>query len=168
MVAALLALALTFPGSLRIEPHQQPVPMNLHLDVGKLAEPQVTKGVLLGSLAVLLASEALIVYERDQGHHIPTISQILRETGTRVNTVPFLGSVLVTHWWLNHDDGGSLDAQRRGRIMLGLGLVFAAWDVKCAVFGQSAFERQLRNPPFFAVASGLLAGYLLWPQNRLP
>lgn len=144
--------------------HLRTAQPSLHLDIGRLAEPQVTKSVLIGSLAVLLASEALIVYERDHGHRVPTISQILRDAGASANAAPFLGSVLVTHWWLNHESGTTLDAQRRGHILLGLGLAFVAWDVKCA-FSCTDTEKALRNPPYLAVGMGLLAGYFLWPQS---
>jgi hypothetical protein len=161
----LIALLSSLPGTdLRAGWPTEPASASLRFDVGRLAEPQVTKTVLLVAASALILQELVILEERDRNHIVPTISQVLRETGSKVNVVPFLGSALVTHWWLNHDLQDA-QARGRGRVFLGLSLAFVAWDVKCAAFGASGVEKELRNPPYLAVALGLLSGYYLWPQD---
>lgn len=137
----------------------------LQLSLGDLAEPQVTQGVLIVAASALLVSELLILSERNSGHVVPTISQILRKTGTQANVVPFALSAMVTHWFLNHHDIQRSEAQARGHILLGLTLALALWDLKCGLVGATPAEMYLRNPPVLAVGIGLLAGYLLWPQS---
>lgn len=141
----------------------QPAPTGFQLKLGDLAEPRVTRAVLVVAATTLLVSELIILAERRDGHIVPTISQVMQAWGAQYNTLPFLGAAMVTHWWLNQNT--VQDAHTRGAVFAALALSFVLWDTKVALFGASDFEKRLRNPPYLALGIGATAGALFWAQK---
>lgn len=155
-----MILALVLSASLAVP---SPPTINYGFDIGKLAEPRVTKAVLITSAAVLLVSELLILNERSNGHVVPTISHVMQDWGAKYNTIPFFASALVSHWWLNQQEVYSEHA--RGNIFAAIAVAMLLWDVKVAIFGASPLEAHLRNPPYLAVGIGAAAGAVFWTQK---
>ena len=155
--AVALSLALAALPDLRVRPPPAPA---LRLDMGDVVTERGTQAALIGTAVLLLVLEVAIVRERDRGHVVPTISQVLRDWGSQYGTLPWTAGVLSGHWWWNGSRWPDERSARRNALMLGgLTLGVLAWDV----FDHRGGKRW-RAPVL--LVGGVLAGHRLWVQRR--
>ncbi len=156
MLAATLALLLALP-----DLHVRPPEMRLRLDVEHMTREGSTQGAIIGTAAVLLAWEAVLMYQRAHGAtRPPTISQVLQEWGSKYGMVEWTAGNLMGHWFLPEDRVLSpRESRARGMLLLELTACVLLWDV----IDHSGHDRAR---PVLLLVGGVVSGYTLWGQSR--
>ncbi len=156
MLAAALALLLALP-----DLHARPPELRLRLDVEHVTREGSTQGAIVGTAAVLLAWEAVLMYQRSQGAtRPPTISQVMAEWGSKFGLFEWTAGNLVGHWFLPED--GTLsprESRARGMLLLELTAGVLLWDI----VDHSGHDRAR---PVLLLVGGVISGYTLWGQPR--
>ncbi len=138
--------------------HVHPQPQALDLSARDVVTERNTQVAIVAAVVLLLALEYAIVRERDGGHNVPTISQVLEEWGAKFGTLPWTVGVLAGHWFWT--DGRATDPRRARQDAMVLGWItlgVVAWDV----IDHSGRDRS-RAPAL--LVGGVVAGHLFWSQ----
>jgi hypothetical protein len=156
MLAAALALVLAEP-DLHVRP---PTELRLlHLDVEQMTRERSTQGAIIGTAAVLLAWEVVLMYQRAKGAtRPPTISQVMQEWGSKYGMVEWVGGNLAGHWFLPEDRVLSpRESRARGMLLLELTAGVLLWDI----VDHSGHDRAR---PVLLLVGGVISGHTLWGQ----
>lgn len=155
MIPVLLVAVLLAAPDLRVVPR----PDALDLRLRDVTSERVTSAALVGTVVLLVALEIAIVHERNSGHVVPTISQVVADAGDRYGTIPWLSGVMAGHWFWQ----GAQKSDRAARS----DAMFLGWFTAGVVLWDAADHRgRVRYRAPVLLVGGIAAGHFLWTQSR--